>query len=212
MKTLSVEHISKKFQEKNWIFKDFSINLSTGDSCAILGANGSGKSTLIKILSGYLTPSEGKISLKTKQQEIDGEHYFQHVSMAAPWFELIEDFNLDEYLSFHRKFRKIVANLSNDDLLHIANLVHAKKLPIRDFSSGMKQRVRLLLAFFTESDILLLDEPTANLDSQNIAWYQTLIEQYTQNRITFIASNHIGHEYNFCQKKYEIADGIWKQI
>lgn len=212
MKTLSVQHISKKYHEKNWIFKDFSIELETGNSCAILGANGSGKSTLIKLLSGYVTPSEGKISFKIDQQEIDGEHYFQHVSMAAPWFELIEDFTLEEYLSFHRKFRKIIHQLSNDDLLQIANLTHAKKLAIRDFSSGMKQRVRLLFAFFTESDILLLDEPTANLDSQNISWYQTLIQEYTKNRMTFIASNHIRHEYDFCQKKYEIVDGIWKQI
>lgn len=212
MNTLEILNISKKYSANNWIFKNFSFQIKEGESCAILGANGSGKSTLIKVLSGYVSPSEGKISFSVNGNNISGEYFFQHVSLAAPWFELIEDFKLIEYLAFHRKFRKIVHNYSNADLLEISNLTHAKNLEIRNFSSGMKQRVRLLLAFFTQSDILLLDEPTANLDSQNIAWYLQLCKEQIQHRITFIASNHIAHEYDFCHTQFEIQENIWKQL
>ncbi len=212
VKNIDIKDISKKYHANNWIFKNFSLQLESGAACAILGANGSGKSTLIKILSGYVSPTEGSIQLDINGKTITPENYFQHVSMAAPWFELIEDFTLLEYLSFHRKFRNIIDNLSNTDLLEISNLTHVKNLPVHNFSSGMKQRVRLLLAFFTESDILLLDEPTANLDSTNIAWYKSLIQKYTKERITFVASNHIAHEYDFCTTHFEISDLEWKRV
>ena len=69
----------------------------------------------------------------------------------------------------------------------------------------MKQRLKLVLAICSDTDLLLLDEPTTNLDDEGVAWYQTLIEKYTANRLVIVASN-VKHDYHFCTQQLNIMD------
>lgn len=201
---ISLSKIGRRFN-REWIFRNIDFTFETGQSYAILGINGSGKSTLLQVISGALTPSEGILSYQVNEKEVEVDKIFQHLVLASPYLELIEEFTLTEVLDFHFEFKKRLNNLSNKELIALLNMESSKNKEIKYFSSGMKQRVKLILAFCSETSILLLDEPTSNLDEQGIDWYHALIKQFTANRLVIVCSNQI-HEYEFCDQKISIAD------
>ena len=196
--------IGRRFN-REWIFRNINYTFETGQSYAILGINGSGKSTLLQVISAALTPSEGTLSYTLNGKEIEIDQVFEHLALASPYLELVEEFTLTEVLDFHFEFKKRLNNLSNTELIALLNMESSQNKQLKYFSSGMKQRVKLILAFCSETSILLLDEPTSNLDEQGITWYHSLIKQFTLNRLLIVCSNQI-HEYDFCQHKLLIAD------
>ena len=105
---------------------------------------------------------------------------------------------------FHASFKKMKTTSVND-FFEISQLGMHKNKYIKNFSSGMKQRLKLSLAFMTDSSVLLLDEPTSNFDKKAIDWYLQLIEKYTQNRTLIIGSNQT-YEYDFCQESINILN------
>jgi ABC-type multidrug transport system ATPase subunit len=201
-----LENVGKRFRYE-WIFKNISQTFESGKKYALLGSNGSGKSTLMKILSGHLSPSAGKISFYTKEKKQDEDDIYKHISYAAPYIELIEELTLTEMIDFHTKFKPLSKSLATNDLITILGFEKSKNKEIRYFSSGMKQRLKLALAICSDSPILLLDEPTTNLDAQGVAWYRQLMAQYTEGplRLTIVASN-IAHDYDFCDETLNIED------
>lgn len=197
-----LKNAGKQF-EKHWVLRDFNGEFSSPNAVAILGQNGSGKSTLLKMLSGYLQPDEGKIEF-AESNLIPVEKIYPKVSMAAPWMELIEEFTLIEILHFHSRFRNWVQPFDLQQLLDISELRHAAHKQLRNYSSGMKQRVKLMLAILTQSSLLLLDEPCSNLDAKAVAWYQQLLKAYLGNRLLFVASNHQADEIFSCTSRIEL--------
>ena len=203
---IQLDTIGKRFRYE-WIFRHISTTFDAGQRYAILGPNGVGKSTLMKILSGHLTPSEGKMTVKINDKIVDADVIYQHVNYAAPYIELIEEFTLTEAIDFHIKFHPLSNSLTINDLIEILGFQKSKDKEIRYFSSGMRQRLKLALAICSDSPILLLDEPTTNLDNQGVAWYRGLMQQYTEgsNRLVIIASN-AEHDYDFCDTTLNILD------
>ncbi|MBE2246782.1 MAG: ATP-binding cassette domain-containing protein [Candidatus Competibacteraceae bacterium] len=195
---LRIENCGKKY-EKNWIFRGISSTFSSPERIAILGPNGSGKSTFVKLLSGYLSPDEG-----TMHFPVSSEKMYNQISMAAPWIDLVEDLTLAELLKFHAGFRPFVLSLSQNDVLEISGLKYASSKQVRHFSSGMKQRLKLTLAILTQSEMLILDEPCANLDRNSIIWYQETLNKFLLDRLLFVASNHQQDETFLCTRKIEI--------
>lgn len=201
---IQLSNIGRRFN-RDWIFRGVDHTFTPGNSYAILGPNGSGKSTLLQVLNGSLSPSEGKISYAFEGKDVPVEMVFKQLSLAAPYMELIEEFTLREMILFHFKFKAYKAGMDANavvDLLAMA--AHQNKL-IKYFSSGMKQRLKLALAFCSDTPILMLDEPTSNLDTQGVDWYLSLVEQYSKNRLTIICSNQ-EHEYSFCGERLSISD------
>lgn len=198
-----LEHLGRRFN-KEWIFKEISYSFAQGNQYAILGPNGSGKSTLLSVLLGSLTPSEGKISY-VAGKEILPEHIFSYISLAAPYLDLVEEFTLQETIDFHFKFKKYQQGLGADAVLEVLALSKAQDKPLKYFSSGMKQRTKLALAFCADTPILALDEPTSNLDAQGTDWYLSLIEKYAENRLVLVGSNQ-AYEYEFCKHQLNILD------
>jgi len=194
---IRLQNLSKKYLNE-WIFRGLSLEID--QHTAIIGANGSGKSTLLKVLTGILPPTEGKIDYLIGQKTISNEDIFRHIAWAAPYQELIEEFTMEEMVLFHQKFKKMY--LSPQQIAQETDLERAWHRPIKFFSSGMKQKLKLALAFFSDTPILLLDEPSSNLDQKNIAWYQTQILQQ-KHRLILIASNQ-RYEYELCTQKIEI--------
>lgn len=192
-----LDNIGRRFNQE-WIFKTINYTFETGQTYAILGPNGSGKSTLLQIIAGSLSSSAGKITYQDNNTVIDPDQVYEKLALAAPYLELIEDFTLEETINFHFQFKSYLPGTNAKQLIEILGLQAAKDKSIRYFSSGMKQRTKLALAVFSDTPILLLDEPTANLDQQGITWYQELMAKYTQNRLLIICSNQ-EHEYQFCQ-------------
>lgn len=198
------QNLGKKFRNE-WIFRNFNYEFQSGESYTFIGTNGSGKSTLLQVLSGFLPHSEGIINYETHQTLLSVDNFYQHITIAAPYLELIEDFTLLEIVEFHIKFKPFKNALSVKDFIDFIELPRAKDKEIKFFSSGMKQRVKLGLAFWSDSEILMLDEPTSNLDTIASSWYLKNVQEHSKNRLLLICSNQPS-EYDFCKNLLNLQD------
>lgn len=177
---LQARGLGKKFNRR-YVFKDLAFEASRGEILGIQGKNGSGKSTLLKLLAGYLEPSKGEILLDEENISQSNRLF----SFSAPYQELIEEMTLMELLVFHSKFR--VPDHSFEEMAGRSSLPLHK--PIEVFSTGMKQRAQLVLTFFFQSDVILMDEPTSNLDTEGFDWWRSELEKIKASALTIIASN-----------------------
>ncbi len=199
-----LENLGRTFG-KQIVFSHLNHHFKEGKSCAILGGNGSGKSTLLKIILGALSPTSGVVFYKKKDEIVAKEKLPFQITLAGPYLELIEELSANEFLTFFGKFRKFRKGISTHEILEKCLLENAADKLIQNFSSGMKQRLRLGLALFAEAEVVLLDEPTSNLDPAGVKWYQTLIEEEIENRTLIIGSNFDENEMGFCEGKLEVG-------
>lgn len=186
--------LGKKFHPR-WIFRDVDFTVEPHSRLVITGKNGSGKSTLLQIIAAYITPSAGQITWEKNGKRLAADQLFRHITMASPYIELIEDFTLCEMVRFHGKFKAYQEGLSHEKIIELSGLGASRDKPVRQFSSGMKQRLKLLLALASRSELLLLDEPCSNLDADSVGWYHGLLAEYGSGRSIVIASNHKPEEY-----------------
>ncbi|WP_332913584.1 ABC transporter ATP-binding protein [Algoriphagus boritolerans] len=142
------------------------MELSDGDSLAITGGNGSGKSTLLKCISGAIPFSSGKITFESDKKLIPETDWYKHLAISAPYLELPEEFSLLELVNFHFKFKNPLNQIQPKELIEILYLDQHASKPVSQFSSGMKQRLKLGIALFSDVPVILLDEPTSNLDKK----------------------------------------------
>jgi ABC-type multidrug transport system ATPase subunit len=197
---LKLTDAGKKYNQY-WVFRNLNQVFEFGSKWVILGGNGSGKSTFLQVLAGYVRLTEGSFSGDKHQSE-----YFKSIAWTAPYIELYEELFLYEIIDFHASLKPFQKNLKTDEVIHLMDLNHAKHKPLIQFSSGMKQRVKLALAILSDTPILLLDEPVSNLDVKAQIWYQSLIENYTKDRTVIVCSNTIESEYRFCTNRINIED------
>ncbi len=213
---ITLTDAGKRFN-RDWIFRHLSYTFITGHSYAITGPNGSGKSTLLQVIAGAIAASEGKVDYflsdgtasNSQQQTINGQlptdRIYQNIALAAPYLEVIEEMTLLEFLSFHQTFKPFNPGISIEKIVGLVQLKHAAHKQIRYYSSGMKQRVKLAQAIFSDVEVLLLDEPCTNLDTDGISLYQQLIKEYGANRLIIVSSND-KQEYEFCEEKIDVMN------
>jgi len=199
---ITLNNVGKRFN-REWIFRHCSYKFVAGKSYAITGSNGSGKSTLLQVIAGSLTHNEGTIEFNNEQQITNNEQLYSYVSIAAPYLELVEEMSAREMLEFHAQFKPLVLPIA--EALQIVGLEKATDKQIRYYSSGMKQRLKLAQAFFSNTPVLLLDEPTTNLDADGIALYHHLIDNYTSGKLIIVSSNDT-QEYDFCKEVIRIGE------
>ena len=184
--SIEIDKVGKKFYQQ-WLYRDLSFSVQKGESLAILGNNGSGKTTLLRILAGQLSCSEGRVFYLKAEKKVPYESMYQHISWAGPHTALYPDLTLTEHLSLHFSFKKSLLPIPDIiEKLHLSQDAHKK---LRFYSSGMLQRAKIGIALFSESDILILDEPTANMDEANAAYMLQLIAEHKGDRIYLLASN-----------------------
>jgi len=200
---ITLNNTGKRYN-REWIFRHCSYTFTSGKNYAITGPNGSGKSTLLQVIAGATLHNEGTIEYNDGQRTTNNEQHYSNISIAAPYLELIEEMTAKEMLTFHSKFKPLIQSLSIEEMLKIVGLENAVNKQLRYFSSGMKQRLKLAQAFFSKTPILLLDEPTTNLDADGIALYQSLISNYTKDKLVIVSSN-VKEEYGFCEEVIEIV-------
>ncbi len=198
--SISVQNIGKRF-EREWIFRNLTCDFCSTNPTAIVGSNGSGKSTLIKSLVGYLPLSEGNLIYSEKEKIISKENWQDYIAWAAPYTELIEEFTLIEQLKFQQAFKPF--DIEINQIIEKLGFVNTKNKAIRFFSSGMKQKLKLALAIYSDAKIIFLDEPTSNLDKQNSEWYLKEIATIFNKKILVVASNQ-EIEYHFCSQIIDI--------
>jgi ABC-type multidrug transport system ATPase subunit len=178
----------KRFN-RDWIFKNLHASFSDKETYAITGHNGSGKSTLLQCIAGSTMLSEGEVIFNNNGKIIPNEEVFSHVSICAPYLEVIEEMTAIEFFVYHQQFKSFQYNTTIADIIDQIGLSKHTHKQIRYFSSGMKQRIKLAQAFFSETPVLLLDEPCTNLDQSGIALFKDLLSNHTNNRIVIISSN-----------------------
>ncbi|KAA2245658.1 ABC transporter ATP-binding protein [Chitinophaga agrisoli] len=202
--TISLNQTGKRFNY-DWIFRRVTYTFQEGGRYAILGPNGSGKSTLLQIVSGHLHHNEGTVSYSIAEKPIESDAFFRYCAIAAPYLEVVEEFTLAECIQFHLQFKSFIPGYTAAQIAEIVGLGKAMHKQIRNFSSGMKQRIKLALAIFSDVPVLLLDEPTTNLDAAGVALYQQLISDHCGNRTLIISSND-EQEYFMCPERINIID------
>jgi len=194
----------KRFN-REWIFKSASLQFNSSNAYAVTGPNGSGKSTLLQAIGGMLQLSEGKIELIVGGKKLAVEEEYKHISFCAPYMDVIEEMTLTEFLNFHNQFKPFLPSFTTKKIISEIGLDAAANKQIRYYSSGMKQRVKLAQAIFSNAAIVLLDEPCSNLDAKGIELYHALITQYCKDRLVIVCSND-PVEYKFCQTILSMAE------
>jgi len=163
-------------------------------------------SPLLRIISGSLTPSQGEISYELDGDNTPVEEIYQNISMAAPYLDLIQEYTLEEHIKFHFKFKQLVDGVTLNQVPDILKLNEDKTKPLKQYSSGMVQRVKLGMAILSDTPLVLLDEPATNLDSEGIAWFNELLKKFGVNRSVVICSNERTEEYRFCNKELSMEN------
>jgi ABC-2 type transport system ATP-binding protein len=193
---ITLTNISKRYNQQ-WILRDVNLQFDTPDKIALLGINGSGKSTLLQMIAGYIIPSFGRIEYVLNQQIIAADKVYKHIGFCAPSMELIEEYTLQEFLAFHFQYKKPLMTIA--ETIAYIGLQDATNKKIENFSSGMKQRVKLAQSIMIDAPMLLLDEPCCNLDIHGIDLYKKMIAEFAMDKLVIVSSND-AHEYEFCTK------------
>jgi len=189
MYSLKVSNISKHYSG-TLLFKDISFELHPGEILAITGWNGSGKSTLVRIIAGLVRPSAGKVEMFMEDEPIPKESRRQFIGMVAPALSLYDELTALENMEFFCKVRGIVYNRDSClDVMELVGLTENANKTCRNYSSGMKQRLKLVQALLHNPQLLLLDEPGCNLDSKGMKIVEDIILKQRQQGVTVIASN-----------------------
>ena len=195
---ISLSDAGKRFN-RDWIFRHLTFSFESSSTYAITGPNGSGKSTLLQLLAGAIDPSEGRIEWNENGTPIENENAYRNISICAPYLELIEEMTGKEFLQFHQIFKPFLQDLPVDEILLRVGLEKSAQKQIRYYSSGMKQRAKLAQAIFSDTAIVLLDEPCTNLDQNGYELYYSLVNQYCNDRLVIVSSNEKA-EYSFCKE------------
>jgi ABC-type multidrug transport system ATPase subunit len=202
--TIKLTNAGKRFN-RDWIFRKATHTFLPGQTYAITGSNGSGKSTLLQAIGGSLGISEGTIEWTVNNKVINPDNVFNYLTIAAPYVEVIEEMTALEFLQFHQKFKPLLPSVSIKKILAIIGLEKSATKQIRYYSSGMKQRIKLAQAIFSDVPLLLLDEPCTNLDVPGFELYNNLVKDFASQKTIIVSSNDI-NEYSFCKEILSISD------
>lgn len=199
--TLKAVNLTRKFDRRP-IFKDVNFELTMGSATAITGRNGSGKSTLIKIIANLLIQSSGELNLFSGTEKIKKENIYKYIGFVSPYLNLYDEFTGFENL-------KIISDIRGwghdniDSALTRVGLIHRKNDLLKIYSSGMKQRLKIAFAILHNPKVLLLDEPTSNLDLDGISVVDDIANEYKKDRILIIATND-AHERSLCNSEINL--------
>ncbi len=202
MLDIKLNKITKKFGYQT-ILKDIDLHLLSGEVVGLSGRNGSGKSTLLRIISSYLSPTSGEIVYSRDGIVLSKNRIPQYTTYSAPYIKVTQEMNLSEAFNFQQKFKPQISPISYKEFLEIIELKDPKLKEIRQFSSGMQQKINVALAIISKSDLLILDEPTSYLDQHAKQWFQGILRNYRKDRTILIASND-EFDFDLTEKIYHI--------
>lgn len=201
MISVEIDRVYKRFQNE-WIIKDFSHSFEKGSITGVSGRNGSGKTTLIRIIAGLLVPSKGKVSYHLDSKSLKEHEWYKYLSYSAPYIVLNEELTAVETFNFVSKL-KPYSDMQSDKFLKISYLDRDFDKQIKNYSSGMKQRLSLALSLLNDCPLLILDEPTSYLDLEAKNWFYNLLDKRKSNKTIILASNEAG-DFGSCDKVLNI--------
>lgn len=201
---INLTDVGKRYN-RQWIFKGINYQIRSNSSLALVGNNGSGKSTLLQLIYNYQTISKGSITYRLQGRAVDDQDLYNHFSFVAPYLDLPEEFTLNEIWDFNFSLKKLKPGIQKKQVFENCGLAGNENKYIKHFSSGMKQRLKLILALYADTPVLLLDEPCSNLDKNGIIWYRKTMFEMLGSRTILVASNQLD-EYDFCEGRIEMHE------
>ncbi len=203
---LSATELSKQFNRRK-IFRDLTFTVENGEVFGITGKNGSGKSTLLRILAGVLTPNSGSVAFHVDGAVIDHEKIIDIMGYAAPYLMLYEEFTALENIRFFSEVRGLPFDADKArGLLERVGLSPERRDVVHNYSSGMKQRLKLIFAILHHPPFLFLDEPTTNLDKDGIEVVYSLIEEQRKHGCVLVATNDAS-DIARCDRLLDVTTG-----
>ncbi|MBX7093613.1 MAG: ABC transporter ATP-binding protein [Flavobacteriales bacterium] len=203
--TIQLENIGRRFN-KEWIFRNVDTTFQHEKCYGIIGGNGSGKSTFVQLISGFLIPSEGKIIYESENTIIPSENIFKQLSFASPFLELYDEYTAEELFAFQSSLKPMKKGIDKKSFIELLELSNIKNKALKNYSSGMRQRVKLALAILADTPLLLLDEPCTNLDRNAKEWYKNLLREHSGKRLIFVSSNSDDDEMFLCDEIMNIEN------
>lgn len=201
-----VEGLTKKFGDQIAV-NNISFSLNKGEITGFLGPNGAGKSTTMKMITGYLLPDSGRISvcgIENNLLEIKKKIGYLPESNA-----LYYDMYVKEYLHFLCGIHKIKnATKKVDEVVELTGLVKEKSKKINQLSKGYKQRVGIAAALINDPEVLILDEPTSGLDPNQIIEIRNVIKEQSTNKVVLFSTHILQEVESICKQVIIINNGI----
>ncbi len=188
---IEVKNLTKRYGA-NVALNDVNFTIEEGSIVGFLGPNGAGKSTTMNIITGYLSATEGSVTVKGKNILEEPNEVKAMIGYLPEFPPLYTDMTVDEYLSFMYSLKKtkIPKKAHIDEICEITKITHVRKRIIGNLSKGYKQRVGIAQALIGNPPVLILDEPTVGLDPKQIIEIRNLIKNLGQSH-TVILSSHI---------------------
>lgn len=199
-----------KYYSHRLIFGNLTLTLNENSSVGIVGKNGSGKSTLIKVIAGIISPSKGNVSLEIENKSLAGDMIFKHIGLMSPYLNLYDELSGYENLEFFMNIKCPGKPVNERDekinfLLESVGLFKRKKDLYKNYSSGMKQRLKLAFALLNDPLLLLLDEPCANLDKEGIEVVYRFADEQRKKGMLMVATNEES-DLQLCDSLINIED------
>ncbi len=202
---LSVEGLAKRYGRRA-LFRGLDFELGPGDSLAVTGRNGAGKSTLLQIVAGVRAPTAGTVRLWLRGEEVEPDVRPLRTGFVAPYLNLYDAFSARENLDFLARARRLAdAEARITAVLDRVGLGGRGDDLVRTYSSGMKQRVRLAAALLAGPSLLLLDEPTSNLDAPGRAVVETAAHAHCEAGGILLVATNVDHEAALCAQSIEVG-------
>lgn len=183
---LTTKELGKNFKHKR-VLDQINLNVPTGKICCIMGPNGAGKSTLLKIISGIEKPTEGVVTFKDKNWKREDLKVIGSLIEEPGLFDnLTVEENIKLKLKLHR-----VENKNQEQILNTLGFGDHNHEKVKGFSTGMRQRLGIALAFMGNPDLVILDEPTNGLDTFGIHELRELLMLEKKQGKTIIIASHM---------------------
>ena len=187
---LSLEHITKRFGYR-CILNDISFSIETGEFVTLIGNNGAGKSTLLRIISTLSKPTHGRITFNGTNQKESLREWRQKIGIISHENRLYGDLSsVDNLRVFGTLYGVEDLESNTDQVLQKTDLLHIARLPVGNFSSGMKKRLMIARLMLCNPEILILDEPFTGLDQHSNQWFQNYLTAFHQQGGTVIMVTH----------------------
>lgn len=201
--TVELNNLIKYFGRR-LIFDGINFSFSSRNIYGISGPNGSGKSTLVKIIADLISPTRGNVDHKFGQKIIEPEDLHNYLGFVSPYLFLYDEFTAEENLQYSSSIRGIKFNRERSDfLLSELNLFERRNDLVRGYSSGMKQRLKFIFALIHEPQLIILDEPTSNLDNPGKEIVYRIITEESKKNLIVIASNE-DSDLGLCNEVIEL--------